>query len=305
MMFRSVTSLVFGIVFIVLAHSCIPTKAEPVPNTDHIIILAFDGWGASSFQTAKMPFLKSLIPQSAWTVHKRSVLPASSACNWATMFKGVGPEAHGYIDWDTRVPAFEITNADEKGNFPSFFSIYRKAFPNHEMGYFYQWEGMRFLFDMDDFNRIDSFPVSFEGCESMKDAAVSYIWEKKPAVAIFVWDYPDKTGHTEGWYTEAYMSELTHIDSIIEAVYNACVETGIEERTLFVITSDHGGHDLVHGQPLISDLETPFIMFGKGVSPGEIQSPLIQYDVAAILADFAHLEHPVGWRGQSPRCFDL
>ena len=241
-----------------------------------------------------------MLPQSAWTTHKRAILPTSSACNWASMFKGAGPEAHGYIAWDSRKPAFDITFADEKGNFPSFFSIYRKSFPNCEMGYLFQWEGMKYIFDMDDFDLVKEFPISPEGTEQMEEAAVSYILKEKPDVAACFWDYPDRIGHTIGWSTEDYMRELTHIDSIIEAVVNACIKSNIYERTLFIVTSDHGGHGKTHGQPVLSDLETPFIMFGKGVRPGEIKTPLMQYDVAAILADFSHLEHPVAWRGKVP-----
>lgn len=282
--------------------SCAPiAHADSVTDdTDHIIILAFDGWGAFSFETADMPFLKSMIKESAWTLHKRSILPTSSACNWATMFKGVGPESHGYIDWDTKSPVFDPTYSDGKGNFPSFFSVYRNTFPEREMGYMYQWEGMKYLFDLADFNYVKGFSVTPTGSEEMKEDAISYIITKKPAVAALFWDYPDKTGHTLGWYSNDYMVELRHIDSIIEDVFNACVKAGIIERTLFVITSDHGGHDKVHGQPHIADLETPFIMFGKGIISGEIQVPLMQYDVAAILAYYSLLEQPVAWRGKTP-----
>ena len=296
-------SLLAIIVGFFIGASCTRVHAEIKSDIDqpHIIILAFDGWGASSFKSADMPFLKDKLGQSAWTVHKRSILPTSSACNWATMFKGAGPEAHGYIDWDTRTPAFDITYADSKGFFPSFFSIYRRSYPDQEMGYLYQWEGMKYIFDESDFNYVKEFEVSVKGSDLMKDAAVSYIIEKKPAVAAFVWDYPDKTGHTIGWYMDEYMSELSHIDGIINSIVGACAQAGIIENTLFVITSDHGGHGKTHGQPLLSDLETPFILFGKGINPVQIREPLMQYDVASILADYLSLEKPIAWRGRTPQ----
>ena len=296
--------LVFiALIFTLNSTSCtIDVKAQDIDDIsyDHVIIWAFDGWGASSFEAANMPFLKSKLPESAWTIKKRSILPTSSACNWATMFKGVGPEAHGYIEWDTQTPAFDITYSDEKGNFPSVFSLYRKQYPEREMGYFYQWEGMRCIFDMKDFSYSVEFPVSSAGSESMKDAAIKYIKETKPGLAAFIWDYPDLTGHTLGWYTDEYFKELSYDDTIIESIVNACIETGIINETLFIITSDHGGHDKDHGAPVMSDLETPFIMFGKGIKPGEISVPLMQYDIASILADYLHLEQPVAWRGKTP-----
>jgi Uncharacterized proteins of the AP superfamily len=283
--------------------TCTQVKAQVAEESSypHVIILAFDGWGASSFEAANMPFLKSKLPESAWTLKKRSILPTSSACNWATMFKGVGPEAHGYIAWDTASPAFDITYADEKGNFPSVFSLFKKQYPEQEMGYFYQWEGMKYIFDMDDFSYSEAFPISPEGSDKMKDAAIKYIKEKKPGLAAFIWDYPDKTGHTIGWYTDEYMKELSHVDTIIESVVNACIEAGIMDDTLFIITSDHGGHEKTHHQPLMSDLETPFIMFGNDVVPGMIETPFMQYDIASIIADYLYLEQPIAWRGVTPQ----
>ena len=94
------------------------------------------------------------------------------------MFKGVGHEAHGSFARDTRIPAFDITFADKKGNSPSLFSLYHEQNPNREMGYFYQWEGMKYIFDMDDFSLEKEFPVSFDGSEQMKDAAIQHIKDK-------------------------------------------------------------------------------------------------------------------------------
>ena len=283
-----------------IVTSCTPINAQITPDYDHVIILAFDGWGASSFKDADMPYLKSLIPKCAWTLHKRSILPTSSACNWATMFKGAGPEAHGYIVWDTRTPAFDVTYTDAKGNFPSLFSLYREQYPNREMGYLYQWEGMKYIFDMDDFSYEKEYPVTYDGSERMKEEAIAYIMEKKPYLAFFAWDFPDATGHSMGWYTDSYMSELRHIDAIINSIVDACLQAGIIDNTLFVVTSDHGGHDKTHHQPIMSDLETPFFMFGKGVNPGIIDVPFMQYDITSVLADYLLLEKPVAWRGITP-----
>ena len=102
-----IEAVLLTLLTILFTECATPSLATNTSDTEHIIIIAFDGWGASSFQDADMPFLKSKVQESAWTLHKRSILPSSSACNWATMFKGVGPEAHGYIAWDTKKPVFD------------------------------------------------------------------------------------------------------------------------------------------------------------------------------------------------------
>ncbi len=300
-MSRSLLHKIQTIFLVLLFQTCFFLKAEPT-NTDttHIIIIGFDGWDSASFDKVEMPFLKSKLPESAWTLNKRSILPSSSACNWATMFKGVGPEAHGYTEGDTKRPIFLVTEKNKKGFFPSLFSVFREVHPEAEMGYLYQWDGMRYLFDMDDFSFVYQFPDSEAGSDQMSAAAVSYILKSKPDLAAFIWDYPDIIGHLEGWGTHLYIKEMKHLDTIIESIVNACIEAEIYEDTLFVIVSDHGGHDKTHGQAIITDLESPFILFGPGIIPGEIVDPIMQYDVTAILADYLHLFHPSAWRGRTP-----
>lgn len=294
--------LLIGIISI--ASSCtVEVNAQGtdiIPN-NHIIFFGLDGWSKSSFDKANMPFVKGVLNDGAWTLQKRSILPSGSACNWATMFMGVGPEAHGFVDWNTSSPEFLQTETMNDGFFPNVFSLYRQKAPNYRFVYYYQWSGMKSIVNNKDFNSIKSFSDSYEGTNQLAKAAQSYILEKKPAIGVFIWDHPDHEGHNSGWETDEYLNELTHLDSIINDTVQACKEAGIYDNTLFIITSDHGGHELVHGTYDIRDLETPLILFGAGVKKGvEITTPVMQYDVAAIIADYLHIEHPASWRGVCP-----
>ena len=51
-----------------------------------------------------MPTVKGLMAKGCYTLQKRTVLPSSSAVNWASMFMGAGPELHGYTQWGSRTP---------------------------------------------------------------------------------------------------------------------------------------------------------------------------------------------------------
>ena len=80
LMFLFLTALVFG----------------KVKGVKHVVLIGLDGWGAYSVPKAEMPNLKKLMEEGAYTLKKRSVLPSSSAVNWASMYMGAGPELHGY-----------------------------------------------------------------------------------------------------------------------------------------------------------------------------------------------------------------
>ena len=66
------------------------------PKAKHVVYIGLDGWGSYSMPKANMPTVKSLMETGCYTMQKRTVLPSSSAVNWASMFMGAGPEVHGY-----------------------------------------------------------------------------------------------------------------------------------------------------------------------------------------------------------------
>lgn len=300
---KSLFSLRLVFILPLVLPSCIKIAAsteENDPFPRHVILMGFDGWSSTSFEASNMPYLKSIINGSASSFKKRSVLPTSSACNWASMFKGAGPEAHGYNEWNSRKPSFPPTAVNEKGEFPNIFSVLKENYPYAETGYFYQWEGMKYLFDLRNVNLVKQFPTSTLGSDEMSETAIEYIRKAKPALLAIIWDYPDVIGHSSGWDSLQFQEELSHLDSFIEETVKVCKEIGIYDQTLIIITSDHGGHSKTHGTINPSDLETPLILVGGNIRKGVINTPILQYDVASIIADFLFLKHPNSWRGKSP-----
>ena len=70
------------------------------------------------------------------------------------------------------------------------------------------------------------------------------------------------------------------------------------DDTIFMITSDHGHEGTGHGGDSTGEIETPFVVWGKGIKKNhEITEPMIQYDMAATVAKVFHLKTPNSWRG--------
>ena len=97
-------TLTLGIVLLLACSSSCFAKKTSVKGVKHVVLIGLDGWGAYSVPKADMPNVKSLMEQGAYTLESRSILPSSSAPNWAAMFMGVGPELHGYTTWGSRTP---------------------------------------------------------------------------------------------------------------------------------------------------------------------------------------------------------
>ncbi len=267
---------------------------------DHIIVIGFDGWGAYSVPKADMPNLHGLMDRGAWTLKKRSVLPSSSAINWASMFMGVGTEGHGYTQWGSKTPEIPSIALSENGIFPTIFTITRQQKPKAEIGVLYEWDGIKHL--------IDTMAVSYHSqvapaddgsSEPITKAFADYIRQSKPTLAVVCYDNPDAVGHQAGHDTPEYYAMLSDLDAKLGQIIEAVKEAGIYDNTVIIVTSDHGGVGKGHGGITLAEMETPFVISGKGVKPvGEFKSAMMQYDVAATIAALLGLSQPQPWVGR-------
>ena len=112
------------------------------PLAGHVIYIGLDGWGAYSLPEADMPNVKSLMEKGCWTLCKRTVLPSSSAPNWASMFMGAGPELHGYTTWGAQHSELPSRVILKNNIFPTVFQIARDSYPEAEIGVLYDWSGI-------------------------------------------------------------------------------------------------------------------------------------------------------------------
>lgn len=288
------------ILTLLLLGGCFLTNAHAAkPKAKHIIYIGLDGWGAYSMPKANMPTVKKLMEQGCYTLQKRTVLPSSSAVNWASMFMGAGPELHGYTEWGSRTPELSSRVILKNNIFPTIFQIYRDADPQAEIGALYEWEGIKYLVDTLSVSHFAQAPDYNKHPTALCEMAEKYIAEKKPALLAVCFDNPDHVGHADGHGTPAYYSKLEELDGYIARMVKAVEEAGMLKETIFIVTSDHGGINKGHGGKTMNEMETPFIICGKGVKQGgEFRESMVQYDVAATIAYILGLEQPQVWTGR-------
>ena len=209
--------LILALVFLMLfADASMAAKWK----AKHVVLIGLDGWGAYSVNKAEMPNVKKLMEEGSYTLKKRSVLPSSSAVNWASMYMGAGPELHGYTEWGSQTPELPSRVVNKHGIFPTVFSLLRESDPKAEIGCI---------------------------CE------------------------------------------------IIQAVKDA----GMLDETIFIVTADHGGIKKGHGGKTMEEMETAFIIAGKGIKKGyEFQESMMQFDCASTIAYIFGLKQPQVWIGR-------
>ena len=102
-----------------------------------------------------------------------------------------------------------------------------------------------------------------------------------------------------------YEAIVRYTDQEITRLIKGLQERGLWEKTLFVLTADHGdefldhGHRF-HGHSLYEEMvHVPLLLHVPGVAPRRIAAPIGHLDVGPTLLDLLNLPVPKGWLGQS------
>ena len=297
----------FLITLAVLAACCFEASGAR-PKAKHVIFIGVDGVSTQAFKDtallARMPNIWMMMRQGSYTLEKRSVMPSSSAINWATIFNGLPTEQHGYGQWNSSKPEIPAVLDNGRGMPPTIYTLLREQRPNAESGCVYNWDGIGPLIDTTVINYHLYDPGYHEPADySMEryalERAVKYIEVYRPTFFTFYIGDVDEVGHRAGWESPEYYDCLEETDRVVGLVIQAAQRAGILDDTIFVFSSDHGGSGKGHGKLEMAHLETPFILFGKNIREGYVlEEPMMQYDLPATLAYALGLEIPKEWRGR-------
>lgn len=283
-------SLFFSFALLMMSAFGNPNASKKSKLPKHVILVGFDGLSASCIRKgADMPQLRQMMADGAYSLEGRTILPSSSACNWASMFMGAGTELHGYTEWGSRVPELPSRVVNEDNRFPTIFGQYRQAYPKAEIGYFFEWDGMNFL--------VDTLALNHrQHVKACTEPAVAYIKKKKPNLCAIIFAEPDGVGHGKGWDTPAYMEKVKELDKCLAHIVKAVEEAGMMDETVIIVTSDHGGTGTGHGGKSMVEMQRPLVIYGKNVKKGfEIQDSHVVYDVAGTMAYLLNVEQPQVW----------
>ncbi len=266
----------------------------------HVILIGFDGLSSYCINNgADMPVFRKLITEGASTVENRSVLPSSSAVNWASMFMGAGPEIHGYTEWGSRTPELPSRVLTENGKFPDIYYLLRKQMPEAELGFIYEWDGMRYLVDTLSVNYITSAGLSSADTQLAVASTVDYIKTKKPVFCSVIFAEPDGAGHTYGWESEQYFTTVAHLDKALGEIVKAVEDAGMMDETVIILAADHGGINTGHGGKTMKEMQTTIVLYGKGIKKGyKIPECTMVYDIASTIGYMFGIEQPQVWIGR-------
>ena len=101
-------------------------------------------------------------------------------------------------------------------------------------------------------------------------------------------------------YAARYAAEVRHVDRLVGEVLAALEARGLLERTVVVITADHGealagdqGHWFSHGHGLTQDqIHVPLVLYHPGVEPATVAEPVSNAGVVPTVLELLGLPAP-------------
>lgn len=270
-------------------------QATAQKKIKHVILIGSDGFGAHAFAKAKVPVLRKMMAEGAWSLEARCVSPSVSAPNWASMVMGAGPELHGYTTWGSKMPDLPARSLDKYSMFPTIYSLLHDAKPASEIGVIYEWDGIGYLFPKEAVNK----DLNCDGDVAVTNAATGYIKNKQPNFLFVHLHDTDSVGHEVGYDTPEYYEAVERTDTHIGEILQSIKDAGIEESTVVLFTADHGGINKSHGSISMVEMQIPWVIKGPGIKANhQITNSIMTFDTAATFARLLGLTPPQVWIGR-------
>ncbi len=289
-----IKKVILSLAWIVLSAMPFQGFANP-KGVKHVILVGFDGWGAYSVPKADMPTAKMMMETGAYSLTNRSVLPSSSAVNWASMLMAAPPELHGYTQWGSKTPELPSRVIGPGGIFPSVLGQLKTQKPALKTAVIYNWDGIGYLFEQ----KMTDTVINAANDDEVIEKTVRMIANVKPHFLFACFDEPDHVGHQSGHDTPDYYEQLKKNDLHLKKILQAVKGAGLEKETLIIVAADHGGINKGHGSISMAEMQTPLIFFGKGVKQQpEMQQSIMVYDIGATIAWLFDLKFPQVWTGR-------
>lgn len=286
--------IIFNLLICLLFAACNTNPDADKPPM--VILIGIDGMSIPGMQRAHTPVMDELIANGAVSLKTRSVMPTVSAPNWASHMMGAGPEQHAvtFNGWTTENTLIEPAETDEKGYFPSIFSVIKKQKPDALTCFFYDWDELDYLVNP---QFIDKNVYSKTLAESLQKAT-PWIVENRPLFSFIYVGHPDEVGHEHKWESPEFIKSLEEVDSLLGGFMNTLKQQGLYGNIVFLVVSDHGGIDYSHGGISMQEIQVPWIISGPGIIKNKVlEQPNNIPNTASTILHVLGLQQPLSWVG--------
>lgn len=223
---------------IIVCLWAVSLQAAPLKN---VLVISIDALHPAVLNAATTPVIYREMQKGAYALDGRSTNPPKTLISHTAMFTGLNPDKSGKLDnqWQPGEPTIgpkTIFNIAKQNGFST--------------GYFYSKRKLGYLVN----EAVDAHRWSRDNAIDLAEAFV----EKPGRHFVFLHvSGLDFVGPEYGWLSAEYIEELSYIDEYLTPLVQLLEE---QKNYLLVITSDHAGHDKIHGSQHPDDFRLPFII---------------------------------------------
>jgi predicted AlkP superfamily pyrophosphatase or phosphodiesterase len=257
----------------------------PERTTSLAVLTVIDGLRPDALEPARCPTLSVLRANGASTLRARSLMPTITLPCHVSLFHSVPPTRHGMMT-NVWVPMARPV--------PGLADVVHAA--GLRSAFFYNWEPLRCLsqpgsLDFSYFRaNCDTDP---QGDQVLAEEAARYVASDHPDFVFVYFGTLDPAGHEHGWMTEEYLAQLERVDGALGTLVGA-----LPGDATLLLTSDHGGHERIHGTDAPEDMVVPWMMAGPGIRRGyEVETEVTLLDAAPTLARVLGVAPHPDWEG--------
>lgn len=209
------------------------------------IVISIDALHPDSIKTVKPENIGNLMTKGVFNLKSKSVTPPKTLVSHTAMFTGLKPEDSGFKSnvWkkgDKKVDKNTIFNDVKRYGFKTY--------------YIYSKEKLGFLendaVDNAIFGKDDSVYIAEDILRNNKDKFFMFLH-------ISGLDF---AGAKYGWLSNEYLEEFKYIDEDLKFIIDTAIKN---PDTAIIITSDHAGHERIHGSLHEEDMKLPVIVLEK------------------------------------------
>jgi predicted AlkP superfamily pyrophosphatase or phosphodiesterase len=259
----------------VAAPATLPAPAKPAPRKGraairHVVIISEDGLRPDALTGVRPPVHEGILKRAAYSFKASTMRRASTLPSHASMLSGFDVKEHG-LYWNSWKP--------DRGyiQVPTVFDAAKKG-----GGESAAFVGKRKLEHIAHPGAVDVISRPGYFCKKVVDEATRYFVDKKPEIEFIHFSDPDDTGHSDGWMSAPQLESVRATDKCLGTLLDAVAAAGLDRETLFIISSDHGGHGHNHSGKIKEDRLIPWIAWGPGVRAGhQIKADISTVDTAA------------------------
>jgi len=232
---------------------CMWAVASNAASLKNVIIISIDALHPAALSARATPSIYKEMREGDYTLDGYSTNPPKTLISHTAMFTGLGPDKNGKLDnqWQPGEPTIEhktLFNGAKQNGF--------------QTGFYYSKQKLGYLVN-------EAVDVHRWSREDAIDLAETFFRKAGRHFVFLHVSGLDFVGPEYGWLSSEYMEELSFIDEYLTPLIQLVKE---QKNYLIIITSDHGGHDKIHGSQHPDDFRLPLVIHSDRMKFESIQN---------------------------------